>query len=244
MTLVLSTIRLTYPDGDRRVVALDDVSLHVCPGEFVAVTGPSGSGKSSLLAVAGALTTPESGRVEIAGTQLDALGAKARDRLRLDSIGFVFQQANLLVSLSCLDQLLLVANLRRSDRGAARRRAMDLLDRVGLADKAHRRPGRLSGGERQRVGVARALMGEPATLLIDEPTSALDHDRGAAIVALLRDVTREQSLATLMVTHDLAHLHLVDRTVAIHDGRLTEPTETSQHQLTSTAGVDPQLALV
>lgn len=197
---------------------------------------PSGSGKSSLLAVAGALVTPESGHIEIAGTQVNALDAKARDRLRLDSIGFVFQQSNLLASLTVFDQLLLVANLRGSDRGAAHRRAVGLLDRVGLADKAQRRPARLSGGERQRVSVARTLMGEPALPLVDEPTSALDHDhdRGAAIVALLREVTREQSLATVMVTHDLQHLHLVDRTVAMHDGRLTEPTSTRERQLAAT----------
>lgn len=234
MSLILDTIRLTYPDGDHRVIALDDVSLRVGRGEFLAITGPSGSGKSSLLAIAGALVTPESGRVEIAGTLINALDAKARDRLRLDSIGFVFQQTNLLASLTALEQLLLVANLRGSDRIAAHRRAMDLLDRVGLADKAQRRPGQLSGGERQRVSVARALMGEPALLLVDEPTSALDHERGAAIVELLREVTREQSLATVMVTHDLQHLHLVDRSAAMNDGRLTEPNSAQQRQLVAT----------
>jgi putative ABC transport system ATP-binding protein len=224
MSLTLSTVRLTYPDGDRHVVALDDVSLHVAAGEVVAVTGPSGSGKSSLLAVAGALVPPESGRVEIAGVDLAGLDAKARDRLRLDSIGFVFQQTNLLDSLTALDQLMLVANLRGTDRAAAQRRAMDLLARVGLAGKANRRPARLSGGERERVAVARALMGEPALLLVDEPTSALDHERGAAIVNLLRQITAEQALATVMVTHDLQHLHLVDRTVTMADGRLSQPS--------------------
>jgi putative ABC transport system ATP-binding protein len=222
MSLTLDTVRLTYPDGDRRVVALDNVTLHADRGEFVAVTGPSGSGKSSLLAVAGALVTPESGRVRVDGHDLGGLDAKALDRLRLTSIGFVFQQSNLLASLSVLDQLLLVANLNGGDRRAAERRAMELLERVGLAAKAKRRPGRLSGGERQRVGVARALMGSPAVLLVDEPTSALDHDRGAAVVELLREITSEQAVATVMVTHDIQHLHLVDRTVTMHDGELTE----------------------
>jgi putative ABC transport system ATP-binding protein len=221
MSLALENVRLTYPDGDRRVVALDDICLRVQPGEFIAVTGPSGSGKSSLLAVAGALVPPESGRVEIAGFDVAGLGDRARDRLRLESIGFMFQQTNLLASLTALDQLLLVAHLRGVNNRASQRRAMDLLERVALADKAGRRPARLSGGERQRVAVARALMGDPALLLVDEPTSALDHERGAAIVELLREITAEQMLATIMVTHDLQHLHLVDRTVSMHDGRLS-----------------------
>jgi putative ABC transport system ATP-binding protein len=220
MSLSLDTVRLTYPDGDGRLVALDDVTLHVAPGEFLAVTGPSGSGKSSLLAVAGALIRPESGQVEVAGHDLTHLGAKARDRVRLDAIGFVFQQPNLLPSLTALDQLLLVADLRGAGRPTARSRALGLLDRVGLADKAHRRPAHLSGGERQRVNVARALMGEPAVLLVDEPTSALDHQRGAAVVGLLRDVTREHRTATVMVTHDLTHLDLVHRSAELRDGRL------------------------
>ncbi|MFF4810284.1 ABC transporter ATP-binding protein [Micromonospora chersina] len=223
MSLTLDTVRLTYPDGDRRLLALDDVSLHVGAGQFVAVTGPSGSGKSSLLAVAGALIAPDSGQVVVNGVEVGGLDTRARDRLRLDSIGFVFQQPNLLPSLSALDQLLLVAELRGVDRGPARQRALGLLDQVGLAGRDHRRPAKLSGGERQRVNIARAVMGDPAVLLVDEPTSALDQERGTAIVTLLRDITREWSLATVMVTHDLQQLHLVDRAVQMLDGRLDEP---------------------
>ncbi|MFG1909491.1 ABC transporter ATP-binding protein [Kribbella sp. NPDC048928] len=223
MTLTLNDVRLTYPDGDRRLVALDAVDLHVAAGEFVAVTGPSGSGKSSLLAVAGALTMPEQGSVVIESTDVTALDQRGRDRLRRERIGFVFQQANLLASLTALDQLLLVAHVAGSARRTAEARAHELLDRVGLADKARRRPAELSGGERQRVGVARALMGQPALLLVDEPTSALDHDRGESVVRLLRDITREQAVATIMVTHDLQHLHLTNHTAQMQDGRLTTP---------------------
>ena len=220
MTLTLTDVRLTYPDGDHRLVALDAVSLRIAAGELVAVTGPSGSGKSSLLAVAGALTSPESGTVRIADTNVTALDQKGRDRLRRERIGIVFQQANLLASLTALDQLLLIAHLSGASRRSSEARARQLLDRVGLGGNAHKRPHQLSGGERQRIGVARALMGNSALLLVDEPTSALDHDRGEAVVSLLRDITHEQHVATVMVTHDLQHLHLADRTVAMQDGRL------------------------
>lgn len=223
MSLQLDAVRLTYPDGDQRVTALDAVCLDVRPGEIVAVTGPSGSGKSSLLAVAGALVTPDSGTVRVGGVEVGALDQRGRDRLRLTSVGFVFQQANLLGSLTVLDQLLLVARLRRTDRRTGQARAMALLDRVGLASKAHRRPGQLSGGERQRVGVARALMGRPRVLLVDEPTSALDSERGAAIMELLGAISVDQQLAAVVVTHDRQHLHRFDRQVDLVAGRLKAP---------------------
>lgn len=225
MTLELRQIRHTYPDGDRTLVALDSVDFRAAAGEFVTLTGPSGSGKSTLLAVAGGLASPESGRVLIDGTDLTELTARQRDALRAQRIGFVFQQSNLLGSLNAVDQLRLAAHVAGLPLRRAGARARDLLDRVGLSAKAERRPHQLSGGERQRVGIARALMGEPALLLVDEPTSALDHERGAAVVGLLRDLTHEAGLATVMVTHDLQYLDLADRSVRMADGRLfSEPS--------------------
>ncbi|MGH3864396.1 ABC transporter ATP-binding protein [Actinokineospora sp.] len=221
MTLQLDSLRLLYPDGDRALVALDDATLTAQAGEVVAVTGPSGSGKSSLLAVAGLLVTPASGTVRIADQDVGALGATARDRVRRERIGFVFQQSNLLPSLTALDQLLLVGTLVGRPQ---RDRALELLARVGLTGKENRRPHQLSGGERQRVGVARALMGEPAVLLVDEPTSALDRVRGREVMRLLREITQESATATVVVTHDVEHLDLADRAVAMRDGRTSEPT--------------------
>lgn len=192
MSLVLDAVTLTYPDGDGRLTALDAVSLTVPAGTLTAVVGPSGSGKSSLLAVAATLVTPDTGRVVVAGTDTGALTAAAKAELRREHIGIVFQQPNLLPSLSAVEQLQVMAHLSGRAPKSVRDRAMDLLDAVGLADQAHRRPHQLSGGQRQRVNIARALMNEPSVLLVDEPTSALDHERGAAVMDLLATLTAER----------------------------------------------------
>ncbi|MFJ8586584.1 ABC transporter ATP-binding protein [Streptomyces sp. NPDC093595] len=220
MSLVLDDVTLTYPDGEGRLTALDSVSLIVPPGTLTAVVGPSGSGKSSLLAVAATLVTPDRGRVVVAGTDTGALNRAGKAALRRERIGIVFQQPNLLPSLTAAEQLRVMAHL--SGRRAAGARALELLDAVGLADLAGRRPHQLSGGQRQRVNIARALMNDPDVLLVDEPTSALDHERGAAVVDLLLALTRQRGTATVLVTHDRAHLERADRTVTVRDGRLSE----------------------
>ncbi|QES09192.1 ABC transporter ATP-binding protein [Streptomyces venezuelae] len=221
MSLVLDSVTLTYPDGDGRLTALDAVSLTVPAGTLTAVVGPSGSGKSSLLAVAATLVTPDRGRVAVAGTDTAALDAAARAELRRERVGIVFQQPNLLPSLTAAEQLQVMAHLSGRAPKAARSRAMELLDAVGLADLAGRRPHQLSGGQRQRVNIARALMNEPAVLLVDEPTSALDHERGAAVVELLAGLTVERGTATVVVTHDRAHAARAGTVVEVEDGRLT-----------------------
>ncbi|MFD0344381.1 ABC transporter ATP-binding protein [Streptomyces sp. NPDC127117] len=223
MTLTLADVTLTYPDGDGRLTALDRVSLDVPAGSLTAVVGPSGSGKSSLLAVAATLVTPDSGRVAVASTDTAGLGRAQQAQLRREHIGIVFQQPNLLPSLTAAEQLQVMTHLSGGAVRAARGRALELLDAVGLADQAGRRPHQLSGGQRQRINIARALMNDPAVLLVDEPTSALDHERGAAVLDLLLALTRERSTATVLVTHDLAHLDRADRTVRMDDGRLTVP---------------------
>lgn len=223
MTLTLTDVTLTYADGDTRLTALDRVSLEVPAGTLTAVVGPSGSGKSSLLAVAATLVTPDRGRVVVAGTETAGLSRAGKAALRRDRIGIVFQQSHLLPSLTAVEQLQVMAHLAHGSVRAARSRALDLLDAVGLADKADRRPHQLSGGQRQRINIARSLMNEPSVLLVDEPTSALDHERGAAVLDLLLGLTRERSTATVMVTHDRAHLDRVNGTVSLADGRLSEP---------------------
>ncbi|MER7464285.1 ABC transporter ATP-binding protein [Streptomyces sp. NPDC097981] len=222
MTLLVHDVTLTYPDGESRLTALDRVRLEVPAGTLTAVIGPSGSGKSSLLAVAATLVTPDAGQVVVAGQDTARLSAAEKSALRRERIGIVFQQPNLLPSLTAAEQLLVMAHLSGRPSRTLRRRALGLLDAVGLADKADKRPHQLSGGQRQRVNIARALMNEPAVLLVDEPTSALDHERGAAVLDLLVTLTRERSTATVLVTHDHAHLDRMDRTATMTDGRLSQ----------------------
>ncbi|MGW8971858.1 ABC transporter ATP-binding protein [Streptomyces platensis] len=220
MSLELTDVTLTYPDGDARLTALDRVSLTVPAGCLTAVIGPSGSGKSSLLAVAATLIGPDRGRVVIDGADITGLGRAARTALRRTTIGTVFQQPNLLPSLTAAEQLEVMARMDGRPSRTARVRARELLAAVGLAELAGRRPHQLSGGQRQRINIARALMNEPAVLLVDEPTSALDHERGAAVLALLRTLTKERATATVLVTHDPAHLDAADEVAEVRDGRL------------------------
>ncbi|MEU6102691.1 ABC transporter ATP-binding protein [Streptomyces flaveolus] len=226
MSLSLTDVTLTYPDGEHRLTVLDQVSLDVPAGSLTAVVGPSGSGKSSLLAVAATLVTPDTGTVTIGGTSTAGLSRGALTDLRRRRIGIVFQQPNLLPSLTAAEQLQVMAQIDGRKPRAARGRAGELLDAVGLADQARRRPHELSGGQRQRVNIARALMNDPTVLLVDEPTSALDHERGAAVVDLITRLTRQRATATVLVTHDRSHLTAVDRIAEVHDGRLTVPAPT------------------
>jgi len=233
--ITLDDVTLTFPDGDRRVTAIDHVSLTARAGEVTGITGPSGSGKSSLLAVAATLIRPDSGRVRIgggsgigAGSVVDvaALSPGAAAALRRERIGIVFQQSNLLPSLTAREQVLVMAHL---GGGGARRgttsavtpdRVDELLDAVGLSGHADKRPAQLSGGQRQRVAIARALVHGPDVLLVDEPTSALDQERGAAIMALIAELTHERGTATMLVTHDLVHRDALDELVTVVDGRV------------------------
>lgn len=221
--LELEHITLTYPDGTGTVTALDDVSLTLAPGTVTAVVGPSGSGKSSLLAVGSTLVSPTSGVVRIDGTDVAGLSESDRSRLRREKIGIVFQQPNLLQSLTACEQLIITDRLRGDSGDDTRTRAQALLERVGLADAVRRRPHQLSGGQRQRVNIARALMGDPSVLLVDEPTAALDHDRSEAIMDLLCQVTKEFNVATVIVTHDTEFLPKTDVVATMRDGKLSEP---------------------
>jgi len=222
----LDHVTLTFPDGDSRVTAVDDVTLTALPGTVTAITGPSGSGKSSLLAVAATLIRPDSGRVLIGEVDAARLSRRAAAALRRETVGIVFQQSNLVPSLTAREQLRVMNELgatgSRRRRGDSAARADDLLDAVGLSAQADKRPHQLSGGQRQRVNIARALMNEPGVLLVDEPTSALDQARGASIIRLISELTERLGTATLLVTHDLVHLPRMDGVVELIDGKLND----------------------
>ncbi|MCQ9163730.1 MULTISPECIES: ABC transporter ATP-binding protein [unclassified Arthrobacter] len=218
--LSLTNVTLEYPDGDGTVTALDRVTMDVEAGEFVSLVGPSGSGKSSLLAVAATLVRPTSGLVRIAGEDATVLSDKALATLRRDKVGIIFQQPNLLASLTAAEQLVIGDHLRGKSPRAAAARAAELLEITGLEGSAKKRPHQLSGGQRQRVNIARALMASPSVLLVDEPTAALDHERSESIVRLLRQVTDEFQVATVMVTHDTEFVPLTDAVATMRDGVL------------------------
>ena len=225
MTLQLDDVTLTYPDGDQRLTALGHVTLTAEAGTLTAVVGPSGSGKSSLLAVAATLITPDSGRVLLDGRDLARLDRSETATVRRDRIGIIFQTSNLLASLTAMDQLRVMAHLSGRDMSSARVEAAELLDAVGLGAQAEKRPHQLSGGQRQRVTIARGLMNHPSLLLVDEPTSALDRRSGEAILSLLRQLTLDLDLTTVMVTHDHGHLGAADQLIEMVDGATRHLTD-------------------
>jgi len=220
--LAVSGVRVAFPDGRDERVVLDGLDLTIDAGELVVVSGKSGAGKSTMLAVAGLLRRPDMGEVTIAGNSAGELSQRRRTALRRDHIAFVYQSANLLPSLSAIEQLELVGHIRGERSADARLRARALLGEVDMADRADQLPSQLSGGERQRVGIARALMATPSVLIADEPTASLDPVRAEAVTDLLASAARNHGIATLVVTHDTIALDRANRHLFLDAGRLLQ----------------------
>ncbi|WP_297692651.1 ABC transporter ATP-binding protein [Phenylobacterium sp.] len=207
---------------------LKGVDLDVYPGEIVGLIGPSGSGKSSLLHAAGLLEHPNAGRIGILGLDCSNLGDRARTRVRLATIGFVYQFHHLLPEFSALDNVALPQMIAGRSRKAARNRAQRLLRELGLADRVEHQPAQLSGGEQQRVAVARALANAPKLLLADEPTGNLDPATSTAVFENLYALARKAGVAALIATHNLELTRHMDRVLALKDGHL-EPQTAAHH---------------
>jgi putative ABC transport system ATP-binding protein len=213
----LDRVTKDYSEGRELRHVLKEASLEVGEGEFVAIRGRSGSGKSTVLNLVAGIDQPSSGEIYLAGKALSRLGAHERTLLRRDHIGFVFQFFNLIPTLRVLENVLLPAELSGRDEA---RRAAELLERVGLADRASSFPDRLSGGEQQRVAIARALVCDPRLVLADEPTGNLDDATGATVMGLLDALTRRAGKTLLLATHSREVAALADRVVTIEGGRL------------------------
>jgi len=210
----------TYHMGLTEVRALQGVDLVVENGEFLSVMGRSGSGKSTLLNLLGCLDRPTKGTVFINGVEVTALPRRRLPRIRQQMVGFVFQQFNLLPSLTALENVMLPLRYSRVGRAEGRRRAMELLEQVGLGDRYTHRPAELSGGELQRVAVARALINRPAIVLADEPTGELDTHTAGEIMALLHDLNQTQGQTFITVTHDPGVAKKTARTIYLSDGMI------------------------
>jgi putative ABC transport system ATP-binding protein len=221
-SLAIETQELTkvYGSGNTEVVAMRDASMQVRNGEVVALLGPSGSGKSTFLTAVGLINPPTSGRVFIGG-QPTLDGPLARTNLRSyrrRHIGFIFQKSNLIPFLTAIENVQIALELNGKTRGTARKRAMELLDYLGVADRAANLPSMLSGGQQQRVAVARALANQPSVILADEPTAALDSHRGRQVMELFAQVAHEHGAGVIVVTHDHRALDIFDTIYEMEDG--------------------------
>ena len=219
-SLAAEDVTKTFREGRETVAVLKGASLHLAPGEVLALEGPSGSGKTTLLSILGCLLSATSGKVEVAGEAIDASKPATLQGVRRRHIGFVFQQFNLFPALTALENVEYALNLKGFRGDAATEQARELIERVGLGDRARFLPRDLSGGQKQRVAIARALAGAPSVVLADEPTANLDAAVAAQVLDLFSELARSEGRSLLIVTHDPKVRRVADRVVCIEDGRI------------------------
>jgi putative ABC transport system ATP-binding protein len=227
MNAVLQANHVTrrFGSGETEVIAVRDISLAVGLGEVILIMGPSGSGKTTLLSMLGGLLRPSAGNIRIGGDDLTLLGERRLPDVRLNRIGFIFQDFNLLSAMSCLDNVALVGQLAGLSHKDARERARELLGQLGLGHRLNFLPEKLSGGEKQRVAIARALVNKPDMILADEPTANLDSHHGRETMRLLRNIAKEENRSVIIVSHDGRIKEIADRVLWLEDGEFRSMIE-------------------
>jgi len=222
--LHVNNVSKTYGSGHTAVEALKHATFVLDDGEFLALLGPSGSGKTTLLTIIGALLQPTTGTVTVGDEDITGLSRKNQTTFRARTIGFVFQSFNLVPFLTARENLTIMSSIAKLDRSTIERRADQLLDELGLGERRDNLPEQLSGGERQRVAIGRALVTDPALILVDEPTASLDTKLGTQVVELLASEIKKRGKSGVMVTHDTRMVEYTDRTLSILDGVVTDDT--------------------
>ena len=220
MMIIVQNVSKIFHLGDQVVHALDQVSLRIPAGQFVAVMGPSGSGKSTLLYLLGGLDHASQGEILVGGSRLDSMTSDGLARFRRETIGFVFQAFHLVPTMTALENVALPGVFAAVPRDVRERRAVRLLNALGMGARLDHRPSQLSGGQQQRVAIARALFNNPPIIMADEPTGALDSKTGQTVMHMLRTLCERQGKTILVVTHDLNVAQYADRTVHLKDGRI------------------------
>jgi putative ABC transport system ATP-binding protein len=223
--LLVDQVTRRFGSGATEVVAVRNVSLRVMAGEVVLIMGPSGSGKTTLLSMLGGLLKPSDGRIQIGGEELTELNENRLPDVRMQHIGFIFQDFNLLSALSSLDNVALVGQLAGRTRKATRQQARTLLEQLGLGHRLNFLPEKLSGGEKQRVAIARALINQPDLILADEPTANLDSHHGRETMRLLRRLAKEENRSVIIVSHDERIKAIADRVLWLEDGEFKSMVE-------------------
>jgi putative ABC transport system ATP-binding protein len=218
----LTQVSKIYEEGHSRVEAVRGVDLRIEAGEFTAIAGPSGSGKSTLLNLVGALDVPTSGRIRVVDRDLNEMSGAELSTLRRNQIGFVFQSYNLIPVLSAVENVEFIMMVQGVPARQRRQRALAMLEKVGLADLARRRPIDMSGGQQQRVAVARAIVGQPDLVLADEPTANLDSKTGAALMDLMQRMNEDEHMTFVFSSHDPMVLERSRRLLLLHDGEIVE----------------------
>ena len=222
--LEMRDIRMSFRQGRELLHILKGIDLELRPGEITALVGPSGSGKSTLLHIAGLLEKPTGGQVLVGGREATGLPDRERTRIRRQELGFVYQFHHLLPEFTALENIILPQLIEGVDKATARQKALRLLDKMGLTDRASHRPAELSGGEQQRVAIMRSLANDPNVLLADEPTGNLDDTTSGNVMAELLRLTRDRGVAALIATHNREVAYRMDRVLTLRDGRLHDIT--------------------